>query len=257
MIRCMADETVTIDCRFQGIPDVALGGYVGGLLAGSSDSGEVSLRRPVPLDRALRLERGEDGTATLFDGAEKLAAWKPAPLALNVPFAVSLEDALAAESRSLQRSPAHEHPFPGCLVCGSARARGDGLRLFAGPVARAAAVAATWTPEASHAGPDGAVRPELVWAALDCPTIMAHVFAAPPDSSEAVVTARFAVARRGVVRAGEPHVVMGWDAGLDGRARIGGGAVLSATGEVLALARHALVPAPWGVRLGLDGWRRG
>ena len=94
-------------------------------------------------------------------------------------------------------------------------------------VAGRSVVAATWTPERSHAGLDGSVLPALVWASLDCPTIMAAVFASPTDAREAVVTARFAVARRGPVRAGEPHVVVGWDVGREGKAYIAGGAVLS------------------------------
>jgi hypothetical protein len=32
--------------------------------------------------------------------------------------------------------------------------------------------------------------------------------------------------------------------------------VLSAAGAVLAIGRHVLVPAQWGVMLGLDHWRR-
>ena len=30
----------------------------------------------------------------------------------------------------------HEHPLPTCFVCGPARAKGDGLRIFAGPLGR-------------------------------------------------------------------------------------------------------------------------
>jgi len=251
------DEIVVVERRFQGIPDVALGGYVGGLLAGDLAAGEVALRRPVPLDRALRVERREGDRVVLLDGDETLAEAGPASVSLEVPPPVTFEEARAAETRSLQRSAAHVHPFPGCLVCGSGRAEGDGLRLFAGPVAGRDVVAAPWIPEAAHAGPDGAVRPALVWAALDCPTIMALVFGSPPESEERVVTARLAVARVGDVRAGAPHVVMGWDAGRDGRARVAGGAILSASSAVLAVGRHVLVPTTWGVRLGLDGWRAG
>jgi hypothetical protein len=252
----MSATSVTIERRFQGIPAVALGGYVGGLLAGGAESGEVALRRPVPLDRALRLERQEDGTASLADGEEKLAGWIPGPVLIDVPPPVSFNDAAAGESRSLQASSDHEHPFPNCVTCGSARAAGDGLRLFTGPVPGRSVVAARWVPEPAHAGADGCVRPELVWAALDCPTIMALVFASPTHSKERVVTARLGVARLGAIRAGEPHVVMAWTAGRDGRAYVAGGAVRSATGAVLAVGRHLLVPTKWGVQLGVDGWRR-
>ncbi|HET7754635.1 MAG TPA: hotdog fold domain-containing protein [Anaeromyxobacteraceae bacterium] len=253
----MHTVTTAIESRFQGIPDVALGGYVGGLLAGPNESGEVTLRRPVPLDRALSVERREDGSATLIDGAEVLAAWRPAAVDVEVPTAVTYEEALVAEARALQRSVEHRHPFPGCMVCGSERAEGDGLRVFAGPVPDRSVVAAPWVPHPAHAGADGVVRPELTWAVLDCPTIMALVYASPADSPERVVTARFAVSRHGPVRAGERHVVVGWVVGRDGKAYVTGGAVLSATGAVLAVARHVLVPVKWGVLLGVDGWRRG
>ena len=252
----MPDDTFTIDPRFQGIPDVALGGYVGGLLAGDAPSGEVALRRPVPLGRPLRIERSDDGTATLLEGAERLAQWRPGEVAIEVPPPVSFDEAVLAEARSLQRSPEHRQPFPNCLVCGADRAPGEGFRLFTGPVAGRDVVAVPWTPERVHAGPDGVVRPDLVWAVMDCPTIMALVFASPDDAPERVVTARLAVQRRGPVRAGEPHVIMAWSAGRDGKANITGGAVFSARGEVLAVGRHALVPVTWGVVLGRDSWRR-
>jgi hypothetical protein len=247
---------IEIDERFRGIPGVALGGYVGGLLARGQDGAEVTLRRPVPLGKPLRFEASEDGATALLDGDETLASARPQPrLELDVPSAVTPEEALAASRRSLQLSPAYRHPFPGCLVCGAGREEGDGVRLFAGPVVGRDVVAAPWTPHPAFADPAGMVRPEFVWAVLDCPTIMALVFQSTPDASERVVTGRLAVVRSGPVRAGEPHVVVGWSAGRQGRAFVAGGAVLSPDGERLALARHTLVPTSWGVPLGLESWR--
>ena len=68
--------------------------------------------------------------------------------------------------------------FPDCFVCGMNRRPGDGLRIFPGPVAGLALWAAPWTPDPSVAGPDGRVRPEVVWAALDCPSGIAAAEAA-------------------------------------------------------------------------------
>ena len=39
----------------------------------------------------------------------------------------------------------HDHPFPGCFVCGTERAAGDGLRLFPGPVAGGSGRIALWS----------------------------------------------------------------------------------------------------------------
>src|SRR3982075_2267589 len=69
----------------------------------------------------------------------------------------------------------HEHLPPTCFVCGPARAQGDGLRIFAGPLVRqsrnaSAVFAATWTPDPTLAAEDGFVAPEFLWSALDCPT---------------------------------------------------------------------------------------
>lgn len=248
--------TIEIDERFRGIPGVALGGYVGGLLARDLPGAEVTLRRPVPLGKPLRLLGAEDGTTALLDGDETLASVRPvARLELTVPGPVTPEEAAAASRRSLQLSPEYRHPFPGCLVCGAGRAEGDGVRLFAGPVAGRDLVAAPWTPHRAFADPAGMVRPELVWAVLDCPTIMALVFQSTREATDRVVTGRLAVIRYGPVRAGEPHVVVGWSAGRQGRAFITGGAILSPDGTPLALAQHTLVPTSWGVPIGLDNWR--
>ncbi len=249
-------RTIEIDDRFQGIPGIALGGYVGGLLARGATSAEVTLRRPVTTGRLLRMDEAVDGTSTLLDGDEVLASARPVRVGLDVPAPVAWEESVAASSRSLQRSREFWHPFPRCLVCGAEREDGDGLRLFAGPVAGRDLVSAAWTPNAALADESGSVHGEFVWAALDCPTIMALVFGSPPDSTERVVTGRFAVFRSGPVRAGDPHVVMGWSAGTEGRALIAGGGIWSPYGEILALARHTLVPARWGVPVGLDAWRR-
>jgi len=161
---------------------------------------------------------------------------------------------VAASARSLQRSGL-VHSFRGCFTCGNGRSEGDGLRIFAGPVPGREVVAALWTPGEAFADSAGEVRPEVVWSALDCPTIAAAVFASPPDAKEKVVTRQLAVARLSPVRVGEPHVVMAWLVGRDVRGLFAEGAVLSREGGLLALARHRLAVASWGVPLGREHWR--
>ena len=67
-------ESVTVPARFNGPLESGNGGYSAGALATFLDGAvEVSLRRPVPLDVPLRVERGEDGRVVAF-AAEDLVA---------------------------------------------------------------------------------------------------------------------------------------------------------------------------------------
>jgi len=97
-------------------------------------------------------------------------------------------------------------------------------------------VASTWTPPASTADEAGNVRPEFIWAALDCPTY----FALYPDSLPMSFLARMSARIDASAVAGEEHVVVAWPIERDGRKHHAGSAVLSAQGEPLATA-HALL----------------
>ncbi len=100
-----------------------------------------------------------------------VAAGRPASVELARLEKASFEEACAAEL-STPIKP-HEHPLPTCFVCGPARAKGDGLRIFAGPLGRHsqnAVLAASWIPDPNLAAEDGLVAPEFLWSALDCPT---------------------------------------------------------------------------------------
>jgi hypothetical protein len=84
-----------------------------------------------------------------------------------------MEEAEDAVRRTPYDENTHKHPT--CFVCGPARARGDGLRLIAGPLTegsdnKTGIVAASWVTYANLARDDGYVAAEFVWAALDCPT---------------------------------------------------------------------------------------
>jgi hypothetical protein len=94
-----------------------------------------------------------------------------------------------ANGGSAGRSPYYHDPvFPGCFVCGPARGPGDGLRILPGPVAGRGLWAAPWTPEETVAGASDRVRPEVVWAALDCPSgIAAADVAELPAGTEIVL----------------------------------------------------------------------
>jgi hypothetical protein len=232
-----ATETITIPRRFNGPLESGNGGYSSGVLAGFADGPlEVSLRHPVPLDRPLEIRRGEDGSVLAVDGDELVAEGRPAPeLALDVPAAMNLADARVARQnyRGLATGP-----FANCFVCG--RARDDAFGVQAGRIDGRDVVASPWTPPQWTADEWGTVRPEIVWAVLDCPTYFA-TYVDVPDPLPPAVLARFAVRVDIPVRAGDEHVVIAWPIEVDGRKRRAGSAVMSSDGELLAHAEALLI----------------
>lgn len=217
--------------RFNGPPDSGHGGYVCGLVAGLLDGpGRVRLHRPPPLGRGLAVRRQGEGVA-LLDGEAVVAAGAPAAVDIAVPSAVNFGEAeLAARGYPGFR----DHAFPGCFACGPARAPGDGLRIFPGPVARAGLVAAPWVPDASLADNRGDIRPEFLWAALDCPSGWAPIVAA---GGTPMLLGELAAHLLGGVRVGEPCVVTGWALGGEGRKRLAGAALFGEDGTPRAVAR--------------------
>src|SRR5262249_55282984 len=153
---------------FCGPPGTGNGGYVAGRLARllGSAGAEVTLRRPVPLDRALRVEREGEARLRLCDGDAVVAEAAPAEPDPAVPAAPSFAEAEEAARGYLGFV---KHGVSNCFVCGPARAPGSGLRIFAGPLGADGHVAAPWVPGSADADASGRVPPELVWAALDCP----------------------------------------------------------------------------------------
>jgi hypothetical protein len=246
-------QLTVIDRRFSGLPEISHGGYVAGVLASAlaGDSAEVRMRRPVPPGRRLSVERADNERVELRDGEQLLAEGVAAELALDVPAPLSLAE---AEAASMRHPGLHGHPFPGCFGCGTERHAGDGLRIFPGPVAGRKLVAAPWTPAAGDADAQGHVPGELVWAALDCPqlwSLMVHA----PATPDRVVTAALATRLERPVVAGEPHVVIAWPIGREGRKWLAGAALFAPDGELCAVGRQtAAAVTGWGIPLGRDRW---
>ena len=190
----------------------------------------MSLRAPPPLERPLAVERA-GGRVDVRDGDTVVAEGHAVELGLQVPEPVSVEAAEAAARAGLERWFA-AHPFPTCVVCGPEREAGDGYRIFPGPAAGREMFAATWTPDVSLADANGNVRPECVWAALDCPTSApaANFGQGPP-----VVLARLAARLEGPVEVGGRHVVVSWGLEVDGRKRRAASALFTGAGRLLAL----------------------
>jgi hypothetical protein len=220
---------VRIQARFNGPPRSANGGYTCGLVAAFlGGEAEVTLRVPPPLERELEVVR-TDARVELRDGETLVAEGEPAAVDVDVPASVAPAEAEAASSRY---AGFRHHAYPTCFTCGPKR--DDGLGIFAGPVAgRDGLVAATWTPEEEPS-------PEVVWAALDCPS----GWAVDDFQREGVLLGRMAAEIDRLPEPGKPHVVLGWRMGEDGRKRYAGSALLTAEGEVLARARSTwIVPS--------------
>lgn len=223
--------TVVIDEQFCGPPGSANGGYACAMAAAAIDGpAEVTLRVPPPLGRPLAVEL-VDGVASLLDGDVLVAQARPAVVEVGVPEPVTLAEAQRAGEAYPWRD---RHPYPTCFVCGPDREPGDGLCIFPGPVAGRELYAAPWTPEAWLADDDGRVGDAFVWGALDCPGGLVTDLLGDVGL---ILLGRLAADLRAPVMAGEPHVVLAWPIGRDGRKLHTGTAVLTADGALCAVGR--------------------
>ena len=227
----LANRRIVIARRFCGPPDSGNGGYSSGLIANEiSQEAECTLRKPIPIERELLIEARPEG-AVLLDNREVVIECRAGPIELDLQSAISMDEAELAASNS---PAANDHPFPTCFTCGPKRAPGDGLRIFPGPVKdRDNLWAAPWTPDRSLANGSGEVKPEFVWAAMDCPTGFAGGF----PWAGTLVTGRLAVTRIQAVQAGEPHVIISWPLGWEGRKSHAAAALYTAGGDLCAKAK--------------------
>jgi hypothetical protein len=222
--------TLTVDERFCGPPACANGGYAAGLLSQfSADLLRVRLQRPIPLQLPLDVVRTDEGSLELRAAGQILARAQPAALELQVP---QPPDYLQALNASRGFVGFARHAFPACFVCGPDRARGDGLRIFAGELSGRDMVAATWVPDASLSAGDGKVRPEFMSAALDCP----GYFAARSDGTPMLLGEFISHIDR-CVHIDEPCIVIGWPIAASGRKYEVGTALFDEDGELCARAR--------------------
>lgn len=220
------EDALVIPRRFRGPDDSGNGGWTCGAVSRFVvGQAEVTLRRPPPLDRGLRVADGGDHVA-VFDGDDLVAEATTIDREVHwAPF-VDPAEADAAGERYLGHL---DHAFPNCFTCGPARDEGDGLRIFPGPVdGRPELVADTWTPDASLLV-DGELGDPIVWAALDCPSVWAHL----ADGTAAVLGRMTADVRRRP-EVGQTYVVVGEASGSEGRKRFGSAAIYTPEGEPIA-----------------------
>jgi len=248
--------SIIIDKRYCGPPNSGNGGYVCGRLARHIGAGaEVTLRAPPPLDRPLDVVAIDGGQWELRDGAMVVATGRPASVEVTRLEKASFDEARTAELLTLIKP--HEHPLPTCFVCGPARAKGDGLRIFAGPLVRqscddSAVLAATWTPDPTLTAEDGLVAPEFLWSALDCPTGYASSYDRERGSSDRtpILLGRMSARIETRPRPGERCVITAWQTGRDGRKRVAEAAAYGETGTLLAVARATWIAVDRQVQLG-------
>jgi len=235
---------LSIPSRFCGPPGSGNGGYVCGRIAAYLDGQvTVTLRRPPPLATSLAVERGGDGSVCIQHGRTLIAeaASLPGIRALGIPGPVSMGEARAAAGRARYYS---DPVFPACFVCGPGRQLGDGLRILPGPVAGRALWAAPWTPDPSVTGASGRVWPEVVWAALDCPSGIAAAEAAGLAQDTAILLGRMTASLAVLPVAGRQYRVIAWPGERDGRKLTAGSALLGPGGQVLAAARTVWLTVP-------------
>ncbi|GAM97598.1 hypothetical protein U91I_01225 [alpha proteobacterium U9-1i] len=220
-------ESFTIAQQFNGPPDSGNGGYVCGKLAGFvGGPAIVTLRAPPPLETPIQITRTNNGVSA-HHGDALIAEAAPASISWVAPAAPNALDVDAAAKRF---RGFHNHFFTGCFTCGTARGIDDGLRIFTGPVAQRDMVATAWIPSAAWADARGAIAPEFIWAALDCPTFWAH------EHINRALLARLALDISEAPRVGEALIIAAWPLSSEGRKYNSGAALYRASGEVLARA---------------------
>ena len=164
--------------QFNGPMRSGNGGYVCGLLADEhgADIGTSTLKQPPPLDTPLTWERDGDEVRLVTAGGAIIGTAVTGSFAREpVPCPTEAE----AEAGHAAYAGFHTHPFDHCFTCGTKRAEGDGLRVFAGPCAEHR-TATAWSPHEAFARPDGALNVPVSWATLDCPGGWAADFAERP-----------------------------------------------------------------------------
>ena len=220
-------DTVTIPARFNGPPQSGNGGYSAGRAAAYlTEPVSVSLRAPPPLDKPMEVRRGGDGTVEFFSGDACVLHAAPSALAVEPPPAPSFS---AAEDAMLAFPSVEDHPFPTCFVCGHHRHEGDGLCIYSGKNPESFGVAAVWRPHPAFADDRGVVRPEIVWAAMDCPSGFAMTATENP-----CLLGRMTASIARLPEVGEPTRIRGWRLSVDGRKQTTASAIYDEDGAVIA-----------------------
>ena len=230
-------ETIIIAPEFNGPRLSGNGGYVAGVLAGAfnrqfgrDDAVEITLRAPVPLDRAMQVVREGDGLLLRDD--ETLVCEARAGSVDHLVAPPPPDDWNEVMRRGEQGGSPEDTDFHWCVVCGRGRAVGDGLRVLGSAGPHKGRSLSCYVPHANHADASGRIRPEFVWGALDCPGAFA---VQDPDDFRVALTGRMTAKVIEPPRVGERCAVVGWSLGAEGRKLYSGTALYTESGRLCAI----------------------
>jgi len=218
---------ISVASRFNGPPTSGNGGYGAGLIAAEiGASVAVRLHAPIPLHTSLHISESDGHRWEVRADDAVIATAFDAHIDLEVPQPPSYTAALEASKHYVGFN---QHAFSHCFVCGPQRKRNDGLCVFPGTLAGTQVLAAPWLPDTTLDNGDGKVRPEFIWAALDCPGYFATAHPA------AALLGEIAVHIDRLVHIDEPCVVIAWAIARDGRKHRAGTALFDEDGERCAV----------------------
>lgn len=229
---------IVVESRFRGPPASGNGGYVSGRLAAAVGGPcTVVLRAPIPLETPLRVVQDGEAFRLLAPDETLIAEARPA----SETFADRAPPPTFSEAeRAARRFPGLGGGFhPICFTCADRLDPSEGLRVFAGAVAGRAddLVAAPWTPHGAFVDGEGLARPEVIWAALDCPGSVAWIARGGHAGLLGTMSAR--LLRRPAY--GETTLVVGWPIEASGRKRLSGTALYTVDGTLLAESRQTWI----------------
>ncbi len=240
-------RTLRLDGRLNGPPRSANGGFASGAMAQTmGGTASVRLIRPVPLSTPLDVETDVDGTsAKVTDPNAQLVAEvrRVDPFTMTPPMKPSFAQAEVARASSPLQGV--RHLLSDCVVCGPERR--DGLGVTPGPLLhRSDMLAAPFVPHERDAT-DGAVHPEALWGALDCPSYPA----ASLLGRRLGLLGTLAAHQHRDVFVGERLVAVGWTIDRRRRSTQTASALLDERGDVVASARAVWIELKhqWLVRL--------
>ena len=191
----------------------------------------MSLHAPPPLGVPLDVGFHEAGEVEVRHEGAVVARARPVD---EVDVMPPVWPTLAEAREASRRHPGHGRAslFSDCFVCGSQRH--DGLGIHFGPLrGHSDVTAAVFLPDATVPNRAGIVTPDLIWAALDCPSYTPPLW----DWERPSLLARLAVERHDTVEVGEPVIALGWHIATEGRKHHTASALMSTDGRVLARAR--------------------
>jgi hypothetical protein len=224
-------DEVQIHRRFRGPPTSGNGGFVAGLVAEwLVGPAEVDLLAPIPLEVPLHRRR-DDAEVMLFDAHANYARGRPLddPLDFEVP-GPPTEDELEAAAMGFPGPGGH--PIPGCFVCGTERAPGDGLCIFPGESPHRDVAVAEWIAAEEFAGEDGHIEERYLWAVLDCPSYFGLCEPRP-----LALLARIAARIDRLVSPGERLRITGWELNREGRKHQAATVLHDEADEIVAVSR--------------------